>query len=417
MSSTDRPDDGLTVADMDLWRQGPPHALFAELRSTCPVHWSPGIAGMPDEPGFWSLTRAEELERVSRDWKTFSSHVDGAVDITFGDLPPELQELAKLDMINLDPPKHDRLKALFLEGFTQTRIEAQEAWIREVVTSVLDRLDGQETADLVADVSKPVVSRVIHGYLGIPEEDDAKWAAYMGRYIGRDDPDLNPGGLEQWANEFIPTLIEECLALIEPRRENPTDDLISILVHAEIGGERLTDDDIVMGILLLFAAGNDSTMATYVSAMKALTDHPDQRQKVLDDMSLVPSVVEEALRMFPAFSLMRRTATRDVELGGQQIKENDKVVLWYPAANRDETRYEDPDRFDVTRNPEHFAFGAGGRHFCLGNALARLELRLMVEETLKRYPQMEITGEAPFAEVFFINQLKTLPVRLGPRAS
>lgn len=408
--------DELTVADMELWAEGPPHKLFAELRSKCPVHWSPGIAGMPAEKGFWSVTRAEDVEKVSRDWKTFSSHRDGSVDITFGDMPPELQELAKMDMINEDPPKHDRLKALFLEGFTATRIAAQEENIREIVNKVLDRLDGQETCDLVSAVSQPIVARVIHSYLGIPEEDDVKWAKYMSRYIGRDDPDLNPGGLAEWANEFIPQVIGECVALIEPRRENPTEDLISVLVHAEIDGERLTDDDIVMGILLLFAAGNDSTMATYVSAMKALIEHPDQRQKVLDDMSLVPSVVEEALRMFPAFSLMRRTATRDVELGGQQIKENDKVIMWYPAANRDESRHEDPDTFDVTRNPEHLAFGAGGRHFCLGNALARLELRLMVEETLRRYPQMEIIGDAPFAEVFFINQHKTLPVRLGPRA-
>jgi cholest-4-en-3-one 26-monooxygenase len=191
--------------------------------------------------------------------------------------------------------------------------------------------------------------------------------------------------------------------------------VISTLVHAEIDGQQLTDEEIGAGILLLIAAGNDSTMATYVSAMKALMEHPDQQQKVLDDMSLVPNVVEEALRMFPAFSLMRRTATRDVELDGQQISEGDKVVMWYLSSNRDESRYADPDRFDVTRRPDHQAFGAGGRHFCLGFALARLELQLMVEESLRRYPQMEIIGAAPFAESFFVNQHKALPVRLGPR--
>src|SRR5213079_1163097 len=145
-------------------------------------------------------------------------------------------------------------------------------------------------------------------------------------------------------------------------------------------------------------------------------DHPDQRQLLLDDPSLIPSAVEESLRMFPAFAHFRRTATRDTELGGKPIRKGEKVVMWYVSSNRDESRYDDPDRFDVTRNPEHQAFGAGGRHFCLGTALARLELRIMFEETLTRYPAMELTGGAPFVESPFLNQIKALPVRLGPRA-
>jgi len=148
--------------------------------------------------------------------------------------------------------------------------------------------------------------------------------------------------------------------------------------------------------------------------MRALIEHPDQRQLVLDEPSLVPSTVEEALRMFPAFGHFRRTATRDAELNGTQVKEGDKVVLWYLSSNRDEERYEDPDRFDVTRNPDHQAFGAGGRHFCLGAALARLELKIMLEETLARYPGMELDGRPVFVESAFLNQLKTLPVRLAP---
>jgi cholest-4-en-3-one 26-monooxygenase len=148
--------------------------------------------------------------------------------------------------------------------------------------------------------------------------------------------------------------------------------------------------------------------------MRALMEHPDQRQLLLDDPSLISSAVEESLRMYPAFAHFRRTATCDTELGGQKIKKGDKVVMWYVSSNRDETRYEDPDRFDVTRNPEHQAFGAGGRHFCLGTALARLELNAMFEETLKRYPRMQIDGRPVMVESAFINQLKTLPVRLDP---
>ena len=413
MSSID-PD--LTVADMDRWADGPPHELFEELRKKCPVHWSPGIAGMPDDPGFWSVTTAADVQQVSRDWKTFSSHAEGGVDLTWSFIPEDLQEQIKTDMINLDPPRHDRLKQLFLAGFTVERIAAEEDRVRAAVRNVLDRLEDRETCDLVSDVSKPIVARVIHGFLGIPEEDDAQWIADINRYVVPEDPDFNPGGLDEWLNEFIPELMAKSAALVEQRRTAPGDDLISILEQAEIEGDRLSDEEIVAGMLLLFAAGNDSTMATYVSAMKALMDHPEERQKVLDDMSLVPSAVEEALRMFPAFALMRRTATKDVELGGQQVKAGDKVIMWYPSSNRDEDKYDDPHRFDVTRNPQHQAFGAGGRHFCLGNALARLELRIMIEETLKRYPEMEIVGETPFTESFFVNQRKRLPVRLGPPA-
>jgi cytochrome P450 len=167
-----------------------------------------------------------------------------------------------------------------------------------------------------------------------------------------------------------------------------------------------------MGFFLLMAAGNDSTKATYCSGMRALIENPDQRQLVLDDPSLVPAVVEESLRMFPAFGHFARTATRDTELHGQAIREGEKLVMWYPSSNRDETRYEDADRFDVTRNPEHQAFGAGGRHFCLGTALARLELRILIEETLARFPDMQIADTPKHVESPFANQLKTLPVRL-----
>jgi cytochrome P450 len=181
-----------------------------------------------------------------------------------------------------------------------------------------------------------------------------------------------------------------------------------------VEGEKLEEHEIVMGFFLLMAAGNDSTKATYCSAMRALIENPDQMQILRDDPSLVPSAVEESLRMFPAFAHFRRTATRDAVLNGQQIKEGDKVVMWYASSNRDETRYEDPDRFDVRRNPEHQAFGAGGRHFCLGTALARLELRILIEETLARYPQVQLDGRPVFVESAFLNQLKTLPVRLTP---
>src|ERR671933_2168426 len=177
---------------------------------------------------------------------------------------------------------------------------------------------------------------------------------------------------------------------------------MSVLVQAELDGVGLEEHEIVMGFFLLVAAGNDSTKATYSSGMRALLEDRGQLQLLLDDPTLIPSVVEESLRMFPAFAHFRRTATRDTELHGQRIREGDKVVMWYVSSNRDESRYEDPDRFDVTRNPEHQAFGAGGRHFCLGASLARLELRILFEETLARFPRMELAGPPTVVESAFL---------------
>jgi cholest-4-en-3-one 26-monooxygenase len=316
--------------------------------------------------------------------------------------------------IGMDPPKHDRLKALFQRGFTPKRIAEHEDEIRAITIDVLDRLEGRETCDLVTDVAQPVVARVIGSFMGIPPEDDEIWARLMNQTLGAGDPDLNPEGVDTVMQRDVPEIFERCRALIAERRERPTDDLTSVLVHAAVDGETLEEHEIVMGFFLLMAAGNDSTKATYSSAMRALMEDPSQRQTLLDDPSLISSAVEEALRMFPAFAHFRRTATRDTELNGTAIKKGDKVVMWYVSSNRDETRYENPDHFDVTRNPEHQAFGAGGRHFCLGTALARLELRILLEETLRRYPRMELAGAPEHAESPFINQLKALPVRLAP---
>jgi cytochrome P450 len=414
MASTGSDLEQVLVGEREHWQDGPPYELFAQLRSECPVHWTPRITEFPDEAGYWSITTADDVHTVSRDWETYSSELGGITALTNAILP---LELTRAMFIGMDPPKHDRLKALFQKGFTPRRIAEHEGAIREITIGVLDRLDGRDTCDLVNDVAQPVVSRVIGSFMGIPPEDDAIWARLMNTTLGAGDPDVNPEGVETVMQRDVPEIFERCRALIEQRRAHPTDDLTSVLVHAEVDGERLEEHEIVMGFFLLLAAGNDSTKATYSSGMRALLEDPTQRQVLLDDPGLIPSAVEESLRMFPAFAHFRRTATRDVELGGQQIREGEKVVMWYVSSNRDATRYEDPDRFDARRNPEHQAFGAGGRHFCLGAALARLELRVLFEETLARYPAMTLAGRPEYVESAFVNQLKALPVRLGERSA
>jgi len=403
--------DEILVGDRERWKDGPPHELFKRLRGECPVHWSSQITDYPEEEGFWSVTTADDVHEVSHDWQTYSSERGGITALTNAIMPLELIQSM---FIGMDPPKHDRLKMLFQRGFTPKRIAEHEDAIRAITVGVLERLEGRETCDLVTEVAQPVVSRVIGSFMGIPPEDDEIWARLMNATLGAGDPDLNPEGTESVMEREVPEIFERCRRLIAERRERPTDDLTSVLVHAEIEDERLEEHEIVMGFFLLVAAGNDSTKATYSSGMRALLENPDQRRLLLDDPSLIPSAVEESLRMFPAFAHFRRTATRDVELDGQTIHEGEKVVMWYVSSNRDETRYEDPDRFDVTRNPEHQAFGAGGRHFCLGTALARLELRILLEETLARFPEMELAGRPEQVESPFVNQLKALPVRLRP---
>jgi cytochrome P450 len=401
--------ENVLVGERELWLGGPPHELFKRLRGECPVHFTERITEFPEEAGYWSVTTAEDIHAVSRDFRTYSSELGGvtAVSAVFP------IELTRAMFIGMDPPKHDRLKALFQAGFTPKRIADHEDEIRAIVMRVLDRLEGRETCDLVTDVAQPAVSRVIGSFMGIPEEDDAVWAGLMNSTLGAGDVDLNPDGVEGAMRKDVPEIFERCRKLIAERGERPTDDLTSVLVHAQVDGEKLEEHEIVMGFFLLVAAGNDSTKATYCSGMRALMESPDQLQMLLDDPSLTPGAVEESLRMFPAFAHFRRTATADTELHGQKIRAGEKVVMWYVSSNRDETRYEDPDRFDVTRNPEHQAFGAGGRHFCLGTALARLELVILFEETLKRYPRIALAGTPVYVESPFINQLKTLPVTLG----
>jgi cytochrome P450 len=403
--------DHTLVTEREHWLDGPPHELFKEMRRRCPVHWTSRITEYPDEAGFWSVTTADHVHEVSRDWQTYSSELGGVTALTEAVFP---LELSRAMFIGMDPPKHDRLKALSQRGFTPKRIAEHEDEIRAIAMRVLDGLEGRATCDLVTDVAQPVVSRVIGSFMGIPPEDDAIWARLMNTTLGAGDPDLNPEGVEAVMARDVPEIFQRCGRLIAERRDRPTDDLTSVLVHAEVDGQRLEEHEIVMGFFLLVAAGNDSTKATYSSGMRALMENADQRQLLLEDPSLIPGAVEESLRMFPAFAHFRRTATRDVQLGDQQIREGEKVVMWYASSNRDESRYEDPDTFDVRRNPEHQAFGAGGRHFCLGTALARLELNVLFEETLRRFPEMEIDGDPAFAESPFLNQLKTLPVRLRP---
>jgi cytochrome P450 len=403
--------DRIDLGDLELWTDGPPHELFTRLRREAPLHWSP-LADYPEEGGFWSLTRAEDLRRVSLDWQTFSSYVGGIMVLDDFGIPLEAQQQ---QMISMDPPRHDRIKALFQRGFTPKRIAEHEERIRAIVNRILDRIAERGECDLVTEVAGPVVSRVIGSFIGTPEEDDQRHIEQTNMVLGFGDDDLRP--TEEAVVEMMSEAWDETMELIAERRANPgMDDLMDVLVHSEVDGEKLSDTEIFMGLGLLGAAGNDSTRSVFTSGMLALLEDRDQLHLLLDDPGLIEGAVEELLRLYPAFSHFRRTATTEVEMHGQTIHEGDKVLLWYVSSNRDESVYSDPQRLDVTRRPDHQAFGAGGRHFCLGAALARLEIKTLLTETLRRFPDIELAGEPSRARSLFLNQLKTLPVRFEPEA-
>src|SRR3954447_8784776 len=229
VSTETTPLDHVLVADREHWEDGPPHELFAQMRSQCPVHWSPSITDYPDEAGFWSVTRADDVHAVSRDWETYSSFY-GITGLTHAILPLELQQAM---FIGMDPPKHDRLKNLFQRGFTPRRIAEHEGTIREITRGVLDRLEGRETCELVTEVAQPIVSRVIGSFMGIPPEDDEIWARLMNSTLGAGDTDITPEGAAIVMQRDVPEIFARCNRLIAERRENPTDDRTSALVHAD----------------------------------------------------------------------------------------------------------------------------------------------------------------------------------------
>lgn len=411
MTATAMPTDlsRLDLGDHAHWVDGPPYALFAQMREQAPVHWSPNER-YPEEDGFWSVTRAELVHRATRDFETFSSERRGIFLVDDVGVPLDLQ---RLQMISMDPPRHDRLKQLVGKAFTPRRIAAHEDAVRAIVRGVLDRFADADRCDLVTDIARPIPARVIGSLLGTPESDDPKLIHWTNVATAFEDPEIRKG----WDDPIdeIHDVVTYINAVREARVENPGDDLLTALIAAEVDGDKLDELEIATFFVLLLAAGNDSTRATYSATMKALMADEEQRRLLLEDPSLIPAAVEEGLRCFPAFGMMGRAATRDVELGGAQIKEGDRVLLWYIASNRDPALYpDDPERFDLAREglDRHQAFGAGGRHFCLGAALARMELRIWIEETLARWPDMQLDGEPQRIRSLFLNQYTSIPVRL-----
>ncbi|MEU8109571.1 cytochrome P450 [Nonomuraea muscovyensis] len=391
----------IDLVDQDHYADsGPPHEQLRWLRENDPVHRHEG------EPAFWAVTRYDDVVHVSRHSELFSSHRKLAL---FDEMPEEQRALQRLMMLNQDPPEHTRRRSLVNRGFTPRTIGALEQHIREICDDLLDKCAGE--ADFVTDVAAPLPLYVICELLGAPVSDRDKLFNWSNRMIGAQDPDYAPASEDEGDPAMEVYAYANQLAAL--RRENPRDDIVTKLIQPDDNGETLTESEFDLFVLLLVVAGNETTRNAASGGMLALFDHPDQWDRLVADPSLARTAADEIVRWVSPVNLFRRTATRDVVLGGKQIKEDDKVVVFYSSANRDTSVFPDAEVFDIGRDPNpQIGFGGGGAHFCLGNHLAKLELRVLFEQLARRYPRLRRTGEARRLRSNFINGIKELPVVL-----
>jgi cytochrome P450 len=412
MTTIDHQDlDTVDLADPAVWDDGPPYELFARMQHEAPAHFSPQ-RNLPGEGGFWSITRFDDVRAVSRDHRTFSSERRGIFHMDDVGVPLDMQ---RLQLISMDPPRHDRLKALVIKEFTPEKVAEHEEHVKQIINGVLDSVADRERFDLVADVARPIPARVIGSLLGTPPEDDATLVHWTNVFTAFEDPAIR----EQWKDTMavVSEIVEYTQKMIAQRDDSAGGNLLTAMVDAEVEGDKLNELEIATFFVLLMSAGNDSTRATYSATMLELLRNPQLLHQVRERPELVDAVVEEGLRCYPAFAFMARAATKDTEMHGKTIKENDRLLLWYIASNRDETVFPDPHKFDITRQglaDQHQAFGGRGRHFCLGANLARLELKLWIQQTLERFPDMQLDGEPTRVRALFLNQYNSIPVRRTP---
>ena len=399
------------LTDPDVFVSGVPHEMFAVLRREAPVFWhdKPGSEG-----GFWAITKHADVKYISRTPDLFSSAEKG---IMLRD--PATHELAAIQaiMISMDPPRHRQYRNLVNKVFTPRMVERLRPRVAAMVERIFDRIGERGECDFVEEVAAPLPMQVICEMMGVAEEDRAAVYQLSNRMVAFDDPELRDGGHPVGDHDYHMASAEMfgyAARLADKARREPADDLATALLAAEVDGERLTDLDFNSFFLLLAVAGNETTRTVTTNGTIALLDHPAALAALRADASLIPCAVEEMLRWSPPVHHFRRTATADTEIRGVRIRAGDKLILWYPAVNRDEDVFAEPERFDVRRDPnEHLSFGIG-EHFCLGASLARLELQMIFTGLVRRMHDLEITSPPRRLRSNFINGVKEMRVRFRP---
>lgn len=405
----------IDIASPEVYEQGIPHESFRLLRAHDPVHWHPWswTGG-----GFWAITKYDDVMAIAKDWETFSS---AKGHIYLWELDDEALEVRR-SMIETDPPEHTRLRRIVSSAFTPRKVKEYEQYTRQIAGELLDAVAGAGDVDLVETLTAPMPINVLVSILGVPDADapymieltDHLIAGTSGEAL---DPhaygNTTPLHLLPFNSPSSWALFEYGRKLGDERRASPGDDLVSRLVTAEWNGDRLTDAEYCNFFQLLAFAGNETTRTAMSQGLLALMQNPDQFDRLVADPGLASRATEEILRWSSPVLYFRRTAMRDTEIRGVPVKEGDKVVLWYVSANYDEDVFTDPYRFDVGRDEkESTSFGIGGPHYCLGAWLARLEIRVLLEEIVARGLRFELAGEPARIRTNFVNGLHRLPARV-----
>lgn len=405
--------DEIQLASEGFWTMPESERIgaFALLRRERPVSWHEEfeIPGLPKGPGFWSVVRYADIQHVSRNPKIFlSGH-----GINLTDLPPEMVEFFG-SMIAMDAPRHTKMRLIVNQGFTPRMVAKVEEYVRDKARRIVDAVAARGECDFVTEIAAALPLGIICDMMGIPESDYRRIFDLTNIILGVGDPEYATS-IEQLMAAAM-ELFQYAQALGSERLAHRADDITSELMHAVVDGERLTEQEFGSFFILLVAAGNETTRNAISHGMKALTDFPDQRQLWADDFAgLTSTAVEEIVRWASPVMHFRRTAAEDTEISGQPIKKGEKVVMWYISGNRDETKFNDPFRFDVRRTPaDHIAFGAGGPHFCMGANLARREIAVMFNELFRRLPDIRISGSPDYLMSAFIHGIKRMPCRFTP---
>lgn len=411
--------DTIQVGDPLFW-QAPREereGAFATLRAERPIAWQREIDDrlFPPGPGFWAVTKHEDILEISRNPELFCSG-KGATNIP--DMPDAFLEYFG-SLINTDDPKHKRLRGLVSAGFTPAQLRKVSVAVTAAAIKTVDAMIEKGEGDFIEDIAAPFPIQVICDIVGIPESQHKFVFDTTNKILGGSDPEYISDDQDMGAEIMSAgvALVDLMKDLCEHRLKNPKDDLTSVLLHAEIDGERLTQAEMGSFFILLAVAGNETTRTGLAHGMKALSDYPDQREIWQKDFKGVEdTALEEIVRWGTPVMHMRRTATSDCVLHGQAIKEGDKLVMWYCSGNRDEDVFENPFTFDIRRDPnDHVGYGGPGPHYCVGANLARREMSIMFEELFKRAPDMEVCGEPEYLQSYFINGIKKLPIKWTPR--
>jgi cytochrome P450 len=414
--------DDIDLTDLDVFADGFPHAAFARLRAEAPVWWHPPTSHTPEAEGFWVLSRHADILAAAGDTETFSS--DGAAlrgrtcgseggGTLIEDLPGGFASGVLLNM--MDDPRHHRIRKLVTPSVSPRRLALIEADLAARTEAIVAAVAERGSCDFLVDVAAELPLQAIARLMGIPQDDRHQLFGWANATLDYDDHDLGESSAK--AQDASAAMFAYGTRLIEEKRRCPADDIISAVANARIPrgagngtDEPLDDLEVQMFFNLLIAAGSETTRNSIAGGMLAFIDHPDQWRAVQQDRSLLPSAIEEILRFTSSTAYNRRTATHDVEIGAHQIREGDKVTLWWSSANRDDAVFTDPDRFDVRRDPNrHLAFGHGS-HFCLGANLARLEMKVVFDALLDRFDRIEMTGPVEWTRSNKHTGIRHLPV-------